>query len=607
MMKKFLQKVFRRKSPGKSAFESLMWLFLGGWLLGTYFFLSHGIFVFATFCIGVFRCGIDNIHISDFPWQLYLVLLLLLLAIYCVVKQVSFWCSLRREKCIPVFWKWFAVMILLWGGTAVSVTYIVDLVIKNYYHDGCFLEYLKAGAWSLPYWIVASLLLLAASVLASGKVFSIIGGYPFRENFTIPVKILIVLVIAVYLGLRASALIARNRIKAEIAQIDKNFGRPLTVEAFQEFVFGNRKVDEKFWKEIDFFNYPGLDTRELQQPFAEFSPTELAVWRKKFFSSPQYSKFDRMISEELPAYPWKIKKYELSGTLLPDLQIIRRLADLQVWNIRFALERGDRAVVVAALKRLDNLSDYLSKSSFLIGMLVKNAVDITKIRAIENVLAAQILTRDDLLYLKQRCRFIRENMASLERNAIWSEALGGIDFMTGFVNTGTTGDGQAVVPLKNFFNIFPQVWLVYECNRLNFLRVYSKVTKLHDVPDMKISSVFNYFAYSCIPAVHSSGNRNLQNILEQESIEFFIDQELFRLEHGKLPENQTLPIDPFCKKPMKYIQGNVTVKKDSFRADYSQAPSKEYFVSGRQLIAPSNYKYRNIIITIPDKVVTDGK
>ena len=606
-MKKFLQKVCRRQSPGKSAFESLVWLFLGGWLLGTLFFLSHGIFVFATFCIGVFRCGIDNIHISDYPWQLYLVLLLLLLAIFCLVKQIFFWCSLRREKCTPAFWKWFAVMILLWGGTAASVTYIVDLAIKNYYHDGCFLEYLKAGAWSLPYWIVAAILLLAASVLASGKVFSVIGGYSFRENFTIPVKILIVLVIVVTLGLRASVLFVRNRIKAEIAQIDKNLGHPLTIDAFRDFLFGNRKVDEKFWKEIDFCNDPELNTRELVQPFAEFSPTELAAWRKKFFSSPQYAKFDRMIQEELPAYPWKVKKYELSGTLLPDFQIIRRLADLQVWNVRFALERGDRKAVVAALKRLDNLSDYLSKSPFLIGMLVKNAVDNTKIRTIENVLAAQILSKDDLLCLKQRCRFIRENMASLERNALWGEILGGIDCITGLVNTVTTGDGQAVVPLKNFFNIFPQVGLVYECNRLNFLRIYSKATKLHDVPDMKISSVFNYFLYTMVPAVHSSGDRNLKNIAEQESIEFFIDQELYRLEHGKLPENQTLPVDPFNKKPMKYIQGKVTVKKESFRADYSQAPSKEYTFSGRQLIAPSNYKFRNIIITIPDKVVPPGK
>ncbi|MBE6391170.1 MAG: hypothetical protein E7042_03075 [Lentisphaerae bacterium] len=606
-MKKFLQKVFRLNTPGKSAFESLVLFFLGAWLLGTLFFLSHGIFVFGSFCLGVFRFGIDNIHISDYPWQLYLVLLLLLLVIHCLVKQISFWCSLRREKCTSIFWKWFAVMILLWGGTAASVTYIVDLVTKNYYHDGCFLEYLKTGAWSLPYWCVASVLLLAASVLASGKVFSVIGGYSFRENFTIPVKILVVLVIAVYFGLRASALFVRNRVRTEIAQVGKNFGRPLTIEAFQKFVFGNRKVDEKFWQEIDFCNDPELNTRELEQPFAEFSPTELAAWRKKFFSSPQYAKFDRMISEELPAYPWKIKKYELSGTLLPDFLIIGRLADLQVWNIRFALERGDREAVVAALKRLDNLSDYLSKVPFLIGMLRKNAVDITKIRAIENVLAAQILTGDDLLYVKQRSCVIRENMASLERNAIWSETLGGFDFITGFVNTGTTGDGQAVVPLKNFFNIFPQGWLVYECNRLNFLRVYSKVSKLHDVPDIKISSVFNYFAYSMIPAVHSSGNRNLQNILEQEAIRFFIDQELYRLEHGKLPENQTLPVDLFCQKPMKYIQDNVTVKKEIFRSDYRPAEIKEYSLPGRQLIAPSNYKYRNITITIPDKVAAAGK
>jgi hypothetical protein len=97
------------------------------------------------------------------------------------------------------------------------------------------------------------------------------------------------------------------------------------------------------------------------------------------------------------------------------------------------------------------------------------------------------------------------------------------------------------------------------------------------------------------PVYQSAGDKFLQHDLRQQAIEFFIDQEIYRLEHGRLPAQLPLPVDPFSKKPMIYICGKVTVKKEVY-----EKPSKGFNFSARQLTSASKGKL-NVTVTIPDK------
>ena len=92
----------------------------------------------------------------------------------------------------------------------------------------------------------------------------------------------------------------------------------------------------------------------------------------------------------------------------------RFMARLQVWNCRFAALKKDRPAALAALKRLDNVSDFLAHQPFLISALVKIVIDGYKIRALEYLLASGVLQKEDLLALKGQIRTARENLKAPE-------------------------------------------------------------------------------------------------------------------------------------------------------------------------------------------------
>ena len=78
-------------------------------------------------------------------------------------------------------------------------------------------------------------------------------------------------------------------------------------------------------------------------------------------------------------------------------------------------------------------------------------------------------------------------------------------------------------------------------------------------------------------------------------MEFFIDQELYRLAHGKLPEDLPLPVDPANGKKLTYTRGPVTVKKDVF-----DGPLRKITIRARQLSNDSSV-YHHLVVTIPER------
>jgi hypothetical protein len=196
-------------------------------------------------------------------------------------------------------------------------------------------------------------------------------------------------------------------------------------------------------------------------------------------------------------------------------------------------------------------------------------------------------------------RMIRKHLETAESDILWSEALTGLDHIEGSVHS-ADWSGIKIVPFEKFYFLLPHLQLIAESNRLSLIYLYRNAKKFHDVPlaSAEMSyTVFNHLAHSLVPSFQSAGDRFLQRDLEQQAIEFFIDQELYRLEHGKLPDKLPLPVDPFSKKPMEYLHGKVTVKKEVYEKE-----NKEFTISARQLKSPSRGALRNVTVTIPDSL-----
>ena len=594
-MKRFFDKLFFADSPEKGAFFGIVLLLLGSWLVGTVFLLCGGLMTVYTvnFVTGSFTP-------EGIGWLISSGAVLVLFLFYFLFQQWRFRLRFRLSDCGTPCKKWFGASVFLWTAALSCGGYCLFLVQKYGASDlWTTFSYIKAGGAALPSLASLFLLLLLASVLSSARFFSTAGRFPYREIFTLPVKILAASVIVAYVGMLSVSLILQKKCEEGKIALGKHFKRPLTVEALKKAAFGSEKGSDAFWKKIDEL-YQKDKNRETHYSLAEFTPSQLASWRKRFESSKIFPELDRMISTPLPPFSRKIEKYNLACALMPDLNLLRYMARVQVWHCRFAAEKGDRTAAVAALKRMDHLSAYLAKQPFLISTLVKLAIDAYKIRAVEILLGARLLNKDDLLTLKRQSRMIRQHRERVERDILWSEALCGLDYIEGAVHSGNWC-GMKTLPLKKFRFLLPQIWLIYESNRLNILHLYRNAKKFHDVPVASAAmsyTVFNHLAQSLVPAFLSAGNRFLQRDLEQQAIAFFIDQELYRLEHGKLPDKLPLPVDPFSKKPMEYIHGRVTVKKEV----YGKEEGKFTFPA-RQLKSPAKGNF-SVTVTIPHRELT---
>ncbi|MBP5183461.1 MAG: hypothetical protein J6331_10600, partial [Lentisphaeria bacterium] len=358
-----------------------------------------------------------------------------------------------------------------------------------------------------------------------------------------------------------SSLILAGLSEKETRFLEKQFKQPLTRAALKEASFRNRKVDKAFWAKLIPLAEKELG-RETIHPFAEFTPAQLDGWRKKFESSPEIAGIDRMLDNApLPAYPWDFDEKYISMRF-PDLQILSRLNDYQVWRVRFALERKDRSAILAALKRMDNLIAYAGELPLTLFSGIQLQMSAEKRRVLEELLASGILTKEDLLRLKAWCRAEKAALPELERKRIRAEALVAVELWDECL-VSDRGGKKSRHMWKNFRFLLPQYWLIYEANRLSARRRFRSVERFLDFPRsvrMDDLSAFNWFAEMSTPP-RKPGIEFQRAELGWACMEFFIDQELYRLEHAKLPDDLPLPVDPANGKMLTCTRGPVTVKK----------------------------------------------
>ena len=97
------------------------------------------------------------------------------------------------------------------------------------------------------------------------------------------------------------------------------------------------------------------------------------------------------------------------------------------------------------------------------------------------------------------------------------------------------------------------------------MKLYRNVNKFSDIPqrpNWDSGSVYHYYSY--IVASPHITHRLKRAVLQQQCMEFFLDQEIYFLKHGKYPENPVLPFDPFAGKPMTLVTGELTVTIPNF-------------------------------------------
>ena len=623
-----------KATSAQRAFESTVVMILGSWLTWTIFLFSNGTGECVKFIQEIRWCFTGNQSFPTLPWQSVFILLLISLVGYWVYRHLQIFCRINHERFLitsgiyllasgillgkfPLLWLMITIVLwgfgallfdrsiwkptLAYGGTLTALSGIIyqicRLIIQRNIKYFCGPPFAFDIEADLPLWSCAGLILLAAWVLSSGWQYCSLACIRYREIFTLPVKIIASVSLLCYIIMVVSSLDLSYRCQLETTALERQFDLPLNAETLNRIATGGKKIDSEFWKKVKKL-YDSIKDFEASYPLAEFPPEKLDAWRKKFHTTPQYAELDRMLSQPLPEIPLNYKMDNMLFANFSHFAIIRELVRYQLWNIRFAVEKNDRAAVLSALQKIDNLSEYLSSGPFALHALMKKAVDSYKNQAIAQGISAKIFTADDLMNLKKRSQTIRANLAIIEKRAIWGEILWGMAEFHIVAN-----GSEKLLAWRKFRFILPQCWLIYESNRYTWLKFFRNVEKCHDMAkndcrEKRIPSIFENFAYGMMMSYKDLGNRFQSAALQQQMIEFFIDQELHRIHPDKYPANPKLPIDPFTQKPMLYYQGKITIRQEYYRSN----DKKEIIITGRQLTSPPQTERKTTTtITIPER------
>ncbi len=594
-LKTFFRKLYLLDTPAAGTFWSLCLMLCGCGICATLYWFTDGIVAYNLYNL---RSRYTQVYI---PWQLIFPALGICFILHFIFQYfrlflklsigkfaitASLLCAVAVvSKALGLWWYGLIVFILLCGFGALifdrsawksivlhgilfsalvccggTIIYFIDRSA----HRGCTVTMTPDAAVLVL--SAVFILLLIGTVIAAGKMYSALCKSRFKAIFTWRVIILFALTVLFHIALIIAGNIAANIADKEYENLSARLKTPLTVEALKE-KYLRTNVDTGFWQKIN--KLSEQKNGEPIEPYyhnAGFPEDKVEAWQKFFSASENHAEIDRMISRPLPGHERNIKKGNLAAVMLPDYQRLRAMADWQFWRIRAALKKGDKAAILAALKRLDNLSAYFAHEPYYIGMIAKLHIDEIKIQALELILGAKLLNEAELIELKNSCRRVRDTLPEIEYEALWGEMMLTADTFHAFIN-GWEFDGRQIAGFKTFRFILPQLPLTMEINRFNALKIYRNVNKFSDIPQrphLASGSVYRYYADTYTRVSHSTVHHLKRAILQQQCMEFFLDQEIYFLKHGKYQENPVLPFDPFSGKPMTLITGELTVTVPHF-------------------------------------------
>ena len=638
-LKNLFRKLYLLDTPAAGTFWSLCLMLCGGGICATLFWFTDGLVAYRLYNLR--SCIIHNHYTPVYiPWQLIFPALgicfilhflfqycrlfiklsigkfAIIASLLCAVAAVPgfynlWWCGVIVFilLCFGALifdrsaWKSIVLHGILFSALAYCVYCIRDCLDRaNWDCNGMMLMQQYAAVWfQVLSW--AFILLLIGTVIAAGKMYSALCKSRFKAIFTWRVKILFAVTVLFHIALIVAGMIAGNVADKEYENLSARLKTPLTVEALKE-KYLRTNVDTGFWKKINKLSeQKNGETIEPYYHNAGFPEDKVAAWQKFLSASENHAEIDRMISRPLPGHERNINKGSLVAVMLPDYYSLRAMARWQFWRIRAALKKGDKAAILAALQRLDNLSAYFAHEPCYIGMMVKLYIDEIKIQALELILGAKLLNEAELIELKNSCRRVRDTLPEIEYEALWGEMMLTADTFHAFIN-GWEFDGKQIAGVKMFRFILPQLLLTLEINRFNALKIYRNVNKFSDIPQrphLASGSVYRYYADTYTRVSHSIVHHLKRAVLQQLCMEFFLDQEIYFLKNGKYQENPVLPFDPFAQKPMTLVTGELTVTVPHFDG-YGKV--KQIKRRGRRLVSaqiPIIKKPLEVTIFEPEK------
>ena len=509
---------------GRRAFFSLLLATFGTWTLLAVFTLADG---WAPVIGWLWGCVFGFSNVTDiFPWPGLFLLLPVVLWSYFIVMTVRLWLTMPKPKLLrriaagaltlaavtavvldvlPLFVLWVIPLLILpllvyskqwklvlvrgavWGVTffaAGRALWDLGVIRTMMVHIGePFSCAPPAGPWPEAYLsalAIAGLIMWPLGTWLTAKLVAGATGRPWRSFFGRGEVALLALFGATYVLSFGMALAEERRTERSIAELAAFHKVPATAQTLHDLYFAETAPDGAFWKraaELDGdLALPQEERAIIDSPEEEFPPEKLAEIRRKLESLPGLKPLEAMFSSPLPP---NVRDYgDILGIVMPELRVMRDFCLHEAWRIRFAVADGDAKTALAALRRMELISDRLANDNFMTPQIVRHAVDDWRLGALERLLDAGMLPADEIDRQKERLKNELGDPRRRHRQCALAEAVSLFQFCDrvahGGINMALPPKEEPVLTeaFYPFRWLFPPLWYIFSCNRGEVARFY---------------------------------------------------------------------------------------------------------------------------------------
>lgn len=402
---------------------------------------------------------------------------------------------------------------------------------------------------------------LIGAWLASGMIFAKAAKIRFGALFSKRVRLVLILLAVGYAAILATAIRSEIEFRNTYAALEKRFGRPLDIAAFQKGYETGRKIDNDFWVD-DEIQCPtdryhsllfidGSWSANACGPWGEFPVPMLREIEKRMESYVLPAKLAAALdTDTLPHIRPRFRTGEFAGARRrADIVIIQQagwlfMIDLEAWRLRLALDKRDRETLSTTLRRLNTAVDYLTENAYLgIYFYADKLRDQCRAR----IVGSGLLNDAELRKLDARLAREEAAMPELSERWLYTVALEVSD------NCRRQFDHRAYYPelrklksdLPTFGAVFPALWHLFRTDvakKLHLVLATAPLEKRNDKPAAEQHIVQNH----------------LHRLARLRALRALIAVELEKRRTGKYPaELKDPPLDPFTGRPMKYHVGKL--------------------------------------------------
>ncbi len=352
-------------------------------------------------------------------------------------------------------------------------------------------------------WVSICLTALAFSMLATGyclywSLLADHSGLPMHMIFGSAVRILLSVVVISYIVFCGLSLFEIHSYRHKIKELEAFFGRPLSCWELSGLFYSGHSADSAYWEKLKRQAIPFFKLEETHVSYRIFYKLQPNVlpdepyeqWSTFFKESDACRKLEMMLDNPIPKAERNYAENKLlMSESFQDLQIISKVAVLEMSHILYALEIRNIDEALESLERLDVCGRYLENDN--LPMAYSLWLDIVHLhtQAVEKMLDSGLLP---INYLKEQFRILNELECLAEEKegaALHGSAIFYLNVFHWLANYSGAQDG--IYQSLNFHALrffFPQGWWLVSNNAKNMAKYFH----IHHFHEMASASFREY-------------------------------------------------------------------------------------------------------------------